>query len=455
LDINWTSPANGVISITGSAWDDFFDAGRDANWWLSVGGTIIASRGSVYGLVRSDVAAQFSDNLLPGYTLTGISVTAGKVVEFAVAADTYYGHFVGIREDITLTVTQATPSFSNLSASQATIYGTTAITLAGKVSATGPIYPAQGETITVTINGNAQTTTINDSTGDFSFSYNPSTIPASATPYTIIYSYGGDASLNAANNSSTTLTVNQATPVITWANPPPIAVGTALSGVQLDASTSVPGSFAYNPPAGTVLPAGSGQTLSTTFTPDNTGDYTTATATVKINVDPLPTPGVLVLPTTENTAVSLPAAKLAAVGKSGSGGALSITAVGSHSALGATVVLAGGLITYTPVYNFTGADSFTYTLFDGLGSAQGTDPVTVTSTIPPSLNNLSIVASGNDVFLEFLGIPGFVYVVQSASNPAGPWADLSGPLTAGATGLITYTDTTPYSPEFYRTRVGP
>ena len=59
------------------------------------------------------------------------------------------------------------------------------------MSATGPIYPASGETITVTINGNAQTTTINDNTGDFSINYNPSTIPASGTAYTITYSYAG------------------------------------------------------------------------------------------------------------------------------------------------------------------------------------------------------------------------------------------------------------------------
>lgn len=108
LDIKWTSPTNGAISITGRAWDDEFNAGRDANWWLSVGGTTKASRGSVYGLHRSDTAAQFSSNLLPGNSLTGISVTKGEVVTFAVAADTYYGHFVGVQEVITLTV-QATP----------------------------------------------------------------------------------------------------------------------------------------------------------------------------------------------------------------------------------------------------------------------------------------------------------------------------------------------------------
>ena len=55
---------------------------------------------------------------------------------------------------------------------------------------------------------------------------------------------------------------------------PGIAYGTPLSAAQLDATASVPGTFAYSPAAGTVLQAGSGQTLSVTFTPTDTTDYT-------------------------------------------------------------------------------------------------------------------------------------------------------------------------------------
>jgi hypothetical protein len=49
----------------------------------------------------------------------------------------------------------------------------------------------------------------------------------------------------------TKLTVMKATPVITWANPAPITKGTPLSATQLDATANVPGTFTYNPPAGT------------------------------------------------------------------------------------------------------------------------------------------------------------------------------------------------------------
>jgi len=69
------------------------------------------------------------------------------------------------------------------------------------------------------------------------------------------------------------------TPVITWPTPAPITQGTALSATQLNATTTVAGSFVYTPGSGTVLPAGS-YTLSTTFTPTNTTLYTSATKTV-------------------------------------------------------------------------------------------------------------------------------------------------------------------------------
>jgi autotransporter-associated beta strand protein len=88
----------------------------------------------------------------------------------------------------------------------------TPFNLSGQVLGHDPIYPTNGEIIAVTIDGNTQTTTINDSTGDFSFNYNPSTIPASTTPYIITYSYAGDALLNPATNTNTTLTVTAPAP---------------------------------------------------------------------------------------------------------------------------------------------------------------------------------------------------------------------------------------------------
>jgi len=80
------------------------------------------------------------------------------------------------------------------------------------------------------------------------------------------------------------LTVNKAVPVITWPAPAAITYGTALSATQLDATANVPGAFVYTPAAGKVLTAGT-QTLSVTFTPTDTTDYATATATQKLTVN--------------------------------------------------------------------------------------------------------------------------------------------------------------------------
>jgi hypothetical protein len=77
------------------------------------------------------------------------------------------------------------------------------------------------------------------------------------------------------------------TPVITWANPAAILYGTALSSSQLNATASVPGSFAYSPAAGALLNSGTA-TLGAVFTPNDAADYTSATTTVSLVVSPAP-----------------------------------------------------------------------------------------------------------------------------------------------------------------------
>src|SRR4029450_50113 len=82
----------------------------------------------------------------------------------------------------------------------------------------------------------------------------------------------------------TTITVLKASTTISWTAPADITYGTALSATQLNASANVPGTFVYAPVAGTVLNAGTGQTLSVTFTPTDAANYSIATASVQINV---------------------------------------------------------------------------------------------------------------------------------------------------------------------------
>jgi len=83
--------------------------------------------------------------------------------------------------------------------------------------------------------------------------------------------------------AATSIVVAKATPVISWPKPATIIYGTALDDAQLNASASVPGSFDYSPAPGEVLPPGR-HTLSVTFTPADSANYTTAHATVPLTV---------------------------------------------------------------------------------------------------------------------------------------------------------------------------
>ena len=110
-----------------------------------------------------------------------------------------------------------------------------------------------------------------------------------------------DTTTYSAATATVQLTVNQVTPVITWAPLAAITQGTALGSAQLDATANVPGTFSYSPAAGTVPAAGTLQ-LTATFTPTDTTDYAAATAhnTLAVNSSSNPTT------TTQGTACPIP-----------------------------------------------------------------------------------------------------------------------------------------------------
>lgn len=76
------------------------------------------------------------------------------------------------------------------------------------------------------------------------------------------------------------------TPEITWSNPSDIVFGTLLSELQLNATSSVAGTFSYSPLSGTKLNAGENQALTVEFTPDDKENYISTSKTVTINVIP-------------------------------------------------------------------------------------------------------------------------------------------------------------------------
>lgn len=105
-----------------------------------------------------------------------------------------------------------------------------------------------------------------------------------AGEHTLQVSYAPEASTRYLPTSAAVLlTVAKTTPSVTWPKPDRIRHGTALNRVQLNATASVPGTFAYTPRRGDVLPPGV-HTLSAIFTPADTFNHTVVEATVMLEV---------------------------------------------------------------------------------------------------------------------------------------------------------------------------
>ena len=124
-------------------------------------------------------------------------------------------------------------------------------------------------------------------TGALSYSPAAGTVLHAGDGQTLTVNAAATANYNAAT-LTVTINVQKATPTVTWANPADIVYGTPLGAAQLDAAATVAGTFAYTPAAGTFLNAGQGQTLSATFTPDDSADYNAVPVTAPINVAPAP-----------------------------------------------------------------------------------------------------------------------------------------------------------------------
>jgi len=230
-------------------------------------------------------------------------------------------------------------------------------------------------------------------------------------------------------------TKTQTTPTITWATPAAITQGTALSSTQLDASSGgVAGTFVYTPAAGTVLPAGT-QTLSVTFTPSDTADYTSATASVS-----------LVVNATNKTTPTITWATPAAITY---GTALSSTQLDASASTSAGNV--AGTFTYTPAAGAivpagsqTLSVSFTPTDTADYNSASGSVTLTVNKATPavtwatPAAIPYGTVLSPTQLDASAGGVTGtFTYTPASGAT-----------LTAGSHTLsviFTPTDTIDYT----------
>jgi hypothetical protein len=143
---------------------------------------------------------------------------------------------------------------------------------------------------------------------DGSFSYAPDLgTVLNAGPHTLSVTFTPtDTARYLPAKASVTLQVSRATPVLSWGTPAAIGYGTVLSKTQFDATADVDGSFSYTPAIGTLLISGS-ETLSVIFTPTDTTNYTTATASVTLlilQIHIVVTPQAVAIPVGQTTRIA-------------------------------------------------------------------------------------------------------------------------------------------------------
>jgi hypothetical protein len=235
---------------------------------MTYGGQFPALTASYSGLVNGDTPATFatSPNSAPTVSTTATASSSVSKTPYAITA-------AGASDsDYTISYVAG---------------GLTVMPAALTISADNKTMPFGGPipALTVTYNG-----LVNGDT-PATFSVSPNTAPTVTTtakptsavgPYQITAGGASDANYTI-QYAPGTLTVVSVQATLAWAAPQPIASFTALTGVQLDASANVPGTFSYTPPAGTLLAPGT-QTLSVSFTPSDGADYTSATTSVPITV---------------------------------------------------------------------------------------------------------------------------------------------------------------------------
>jgi len=188
-------------------------------------------------------------------------------------------------------------SLNQAAATQSVAVSGTGIVSSQTIAFTPPTSPVTFGVMPITLTATSTSSlaaTFTVLSGPGSVSGNQLTVTGAGT-ITVAANQSGNTDYTAAPQVTQTVVVNKAAPSITWPQPAPVPNGTPLGGTQLDATASVAGAFVYSPVAGTV-PAPGPETLSVTFTPTNTANYTNAIASVTLTVEQQstltsPTPG--------------------------------------------------------------------------------------------------------------------------------------------------------------------
>ena len=301
LAITWTAPASISYGVPLSA--------TQLNASATVPGTFVYSPaiGTVLGAGPQTLSVTFTptDSVDYSSTTQTVSLTVNKTtlaITWITPASISYGVPLSATQ---LNATATVPGTFVYSPAIGSVLGAGPQTLSVTFTPTDSVdYSTTTQTVSLTVNKAALAITW---AAPASVSYG---VPLSATqlnatatvPGTFVYSPAVGSVLGAGpqtlsvtftptdsvdystTTQTTSLTVNKASLTITWAAPNAITYGVPLSAAQLNATASVPGTFVYSPALGSVLGAGS-QTLSVTFTPTDSVDYSATTQTTSLTVN--------------------------------------------------------------------------------------------------------------------------------------------------------------------------
>ncbi|MDQ3997915.1 MAG: MBG domain-containing protein [Gemmatimonadota bacterium] len=196
VDDNYQGSTPGTLTIAKATPKIMWAAPQTITHGTSLSSTQLNAEASVPGTFSYDPAA-------------GTVLAAGTHELTASFTPTDAANYNGATAKVYLTVTKATPVFSNLSSPTIT-YGESSVSLTGKLTA-GAVAPTGSVVITLGSGGAAQQQSAPiESDGSFSGSFATATLPASATPYPIAYTFAENANFNSASDNSTSLTVNKA-----------------------------------------------------------------------------------------------------------------------------------------------------------------------------------------------------------------------------------------------------
>lgn len=142
---------------------------------------------------------------------------------------------------------------------------------------------------------------------------------------------------------------------------------------------------------------------------------------------------------------------LLALTTGGEGRPLSLVSVQSgFTPGGGTVTLVEGWIYYQPGPGFTGTDSYTFTITDGVQTVTGTVSVVTNPEAGATLNIYLLANEGAGKRVFCLGIPGRRYGLQTSPD-LNSWSSFGAPVFCPAAGAFSILDPGPLPPtRFYR-----